>query len=82
MPLTYAGEHLNVNATWWGGFEMGGIKLHAPIDVAIKDNCIHDAFKGMWIDWQAQGIRISGNLMFDNSWMDIHLEVSHGPPHH
>jgi alpha-L-arabinofuranosidase len=63
----------------WGGFEMGGIKLHVPIDVLIKDNCIHKSFKGMWIDWQAQGIRISGNLLFDNSWMDLHLEVSHGP---
>ena len=63
----------------WGGFEMGGIKLHAPIDVLIRDNCIHNSFKGLWIDWQAQGIRISGNLLFDNSWMDLHLEVSHGP---
>jgi len=63
----------------WGGFEMGGIKLHVPIDVLIKDNCIHNTFKGMWIDWQAQGIRITGNLLFDNSWMDLHLEVSHGP---
>ena len=63
----------------WGGFEMGGIKLHAPIDVLIKNNCIHNTFKGMWIDWQAQGIRITGNLLFDNSWMDLHLEVSHGP---
>lgn len=63
----------------WGGFEMGGIKLHAPIDVLIKDNCIHNTFKGLWIDWQAQGIRITGNLLYDNSWMDLHLEVSHGP---
>ena len=63
----------------WGGFEMGGIKLHAPIDVLIKDNCIHNTFKGMWIDWQAQGIRITGNLFYDNSWMDLHLEVTHGP---
>jgi len=63
----------------WGGFEMGGIKLHAPIDVLIKNNCIHNTFKGMWIDWQAQGIRITGNLLFDNSWMDLHIEVSHGP---
>lgn len=63
----------------WGGFEMGGIKLHVPIDVQIIDNCIHNVFKGMWIDWQAQGIRISGNLLYDNSWMDLHVEVSHGP---
>lgn len=63
----------------WGGFEMAGIKLHVPIDVVIKNNHIHNTFKGMWIDWQAQGLRITGNLMYDNSWMDIHLEVSHGP---
>lgn len=63
----------------WGGFEMAGIKLHAAIDVLIKGNCIHDAFKGMWIDWEAQGIRISDNLLYNNSWMDLHLEVSHGP---
>ncbi len=63
----------------WGGFEMAGIKLHAPIDVTISDNCIHNAFKGIWIDWQAQGIRITGNVLYDNSWMDLHLEVSHGP---
>lgn len=63
----------------WGGFEMAGIKLHAPIDVVIKDNCIHNSFKGIWIDWQAQGIRVSKNLLYDNSWMDFHLEVSHGP---
>lgn len=63
----------------WGGFEMAGIKFHAPIDVLIKDNCIHNSFKGIWIDWQAQGIRISGNLLYNNSWMDLHLEVSHGP---
>jgi len=63
----------------WGGFEMGGIKFHAAIDVLIKDNCIHNAFKGIWIDWQAQGIRITGNLLFNNSWMDLHMEVSHGP---
>jgi hypothetical protein len=63
----------------WDGFEMGGIKLHAPIDVLIKDNCIHNAYKGIWIDWQAQGVRITGNLLFDNKWMDLHLEMSHGP---
>ena len=63
----------------WGGFDMAGIKFHAPVDVLIKDNCIHNAFKGIWIDWQAQGIRISGNLLYNNSWMDLHMEVTHGP---
>lgn len=76
----YGNEIYNIyQKRQWGGFEMAGIKLHAPIDVVIRDNCIHDAFKGIWIDWEAQGIRITENLLYDNSWMDIHLEVSHGP---
>jgi alpha-N-arabinofuranosidase len=63
----------------WGGFEMAGIKLHAPIDVIIRDNSIHNSFKGLWMDWQAQGLRVTGNVLYDNTWMDFHLEVSHGP---
>jgi hypothetical protein len=61
------------------GYEMGGIKFHAPVDVVIKNNRIHDSRKGMWLDWMTQGIRISGNLMYNNSVEDIYLEVNHGP---
>ena len=61
------------------GAEMGGIKLHASIDVLIKNNRIHNAGRGIWMDWMAQGTRITGNLCYDNSTDDLFLEVNHGP---
>ncbi len=35
------------------GGEQGGIKLHAAIDTVIEHNLIHDAWRGIWLDWQA-----------------------------
>lgn len=61
------------------GAEVGGIKLHAAIDTIIRDNIIHDSFRGVWLDWQAQGTRICNNIMFGNDSEDILVEVSHGP---
>jgi hypothetical protein len=60
------------------GYEIGGIKLHAPIDVAIVHNRIHDTTLGIWLDWQAQGTRISRNVLYRNL-RDLFIEVSHGP---
>jgi len=60
------------------GWEIGGIKLHAPIDVRITGNYIHDCTLGTWLDWQTQGTRISGNLYSKNE-RDLMVEVSHGP---
>ena len=60
------------------GWEIGGIKLHAPIDVRIAGNYIHDCTLGTWLDWQTQGTRISGNLYCENV-RDLMVEVSHGP---
>lgn len=60
------------------GYEIAGIKLHAAIDVTISDNLIHDCSLGIWLDWQAQGTRVSRNLLFDNN-RDLFVEVSHGP---
>ena len=60
------------------GHEIAGIKLHAPIDVVIRNNHIHDCSLGIWMDWQAQGLRISKNLLYDNN-RDLFIEVSHGP---
>lgn len=60
------------------GHEIGGIKLHAAIDVQIHDNRIHDCSLGLWLDWQTQGTRISRNLFYRNS-RDFFVEVSHGP---
>ncbi len=75
-----------------GGAETAGIKLHAGIDVTIRRNHIHNCIMGVWLDWEAQGARISQNLMHDN-WRpegkeqargamfstDIFIEVGHGP---
>jgi alpha-N-arabinofuranosidase len=61
------------------GAEMGGIKIHAPIDVLIEGNRIHDAFGGIWLDWMAQGTRVTGNLCYRNLDYDLFLEVNHGP---
>jgi hypothetical protein len=61
------------------GAEMGGIKLHAAIDVLIKNNRIHHAGRGLWMDWMAQGTRITGNLCYGNSTDDLFVEVDHGP---
>jgi hypothetical protein len=60
------------------GHEIGGIKLHAAIDVVIRHNRIHDCTLGTWLDWQAQGTRVSRNLYYNNK-RDLYVEVSHGP---
>ena len=60
------------------GYEIGGIKLHAAIDVVIRHNRIHDCSLGMWLDWQTQGTRISRNVFYNNN-RDLFVEVSHGP---
>lgn len=60
------------------GYEIAGIKLHAGIDVQIHDNNIHDCSLGIWLDWQAQGARVSRNLFYNNN-RDIFIEVTHGP---
>lgn len=63
----------------FSGAEVAGIKLHAPIDTLLKNNHIHHCLRGMWMDWQAQGTRITGNLLYSNRGDDIFVEVSHGP---
>ena len=60
------------------GAEIAGIKLHADIDTYIHNNNIHDCVWGTWLDWQAQGVRLSSNLYFNND-NDIWIEVTHGP---
>ena len=60
------------------GAEMAGIKLHAAIDVTIRGNHIYNTCLGLWLDWMAQGTRVSGNLFHDNG-QDLFVEVHHGP---
>ncbi len=61
------------------GAEMAGIKLHAAIDVEIRRNHIFRTCLGLWLDWMAQGARVSGNLFHDNLGQDLFVEVNHGP---
>lgn len=74
------------------GAEIAGIKFHAAIDVIFRRNHIHHSTMGIWCDWEAQGTRITQNLMHDNyapegatgvmgamMSQDIFIEVGHGP---
>jgi alpha-N-arabinofuranosidase len=63
----------------FSGAEMAGIKFHAAIDVQISSNHIYRTCRGIWLDWMAQGARISGNLLHDNHDQDLFVEVDHGP---
>ena len=60
------------------GAEMAGIKLHGAIDVQIVHNRIFLTCRGLWLDWMAQGTRVSRNLFYDND-EDVFVEVDHGP---
>ena len=84
--------HHICNSQQLGGAETAGIKLHAAIDVTIRRNHIHHCIMGVWCDWQAQGTRISQNLLHDNMRpegavpvqgamfsTDVFIEVGHGP---
>ena len=84
-------HHIN-NMQQLGGAEISGIKLHAAIDVVMRRNHIHHSTMGIWCDWEAQGTRISQNLLHDNETpegathaegammsQDIFIEVGHGP---
>lgn len=86
-------HHIN-NKQNLAGAEIGGIKMHAAIDVIYRRNHIHHCTRGLWLDWQAQGTRVTQNLFHDNALPyagedvdlddpglgeDIFIEVSHGP---
>jgi len=63
----------------FSGAEMAGIKFHAAIDTVIQSNHVFRTCRGLWLDWMAQGTRVSGNLFHDNASEDLFLEVDHGP---
>lgn len=76
-------ENNNIFNIWtkrmWTGAEMGGIKIHASIDMTIKNNRLTNCGRGLWLDWMCQGARVTGNLLYNNSSDDIFIEVNHGP---
>jgi alpha-N-arabinofuranosidase len=62
----------------FSGAEMAGIKIHAAIDVEISGNHIYRTCLGIWLDWMAQGTRVTRNLLHDND-TQLFVEVDHGP---
>lgn len=71
----------------FGGFETGAIKLHDAVDVTIKNNVIRRVTKGspgdfcgIWLDWGAQGDRITGNVVYDVPGFALFLQNTHGGP--
>ena len=84
-------HHIN-NKQDLAGAEIGGIKMHAAIDIIIRRNRFHHCTRGLWLDWQAQGTRVTQNIFYKNTppdgteftehlsvAEDIFVEVSHGP---
>lgn len=84
-------HHINNKQDLYG-CEIAGIKMHAAIDVIFRRNHIHHCTRGLWLDWQAQGTRVTQNLFHDNTppegirileimglGEDIYVEISHGP---
>ena len=76
-------EGNHIHGIWvkrqFAGAEIGGIKLHGGIDVLIERNRIHNAGRGLWLDWMTQGTRVTRNLLYDNTTDDVFVEVNHGP---
>ncbi len=69
----------------FGGHESGGIKVHFISDLVIKNNIIRRIhagktgnFPGIWIDWRNQGIRITGNVIYDVDRRAILMEMNRG----
>lgn len=63
----------------FAGAEIAGIKIHAAIDVRIQHNRLCNCGRGLWLDWMAQGTRVTGNLLYRNTTDDLLSEVNHGP---
>jgi hypothetical protein len=62
---------------WW---EFGGIKFHFFFDGLIEGNLIRDnEAHGIWIDNQWRGSRITRNVIINNLWSGINVELGRGP---
>ncbi len=71
-------HHIN-NKQNLAGAEIGGIKMHAAIDVIFRRNHIHHCTRGLWLDWQAQGTRVTQNLFHHNTLPTLENEPDPDP---
>ncbi len=83
-------EDINVRREF-GGEETGGIKIHSPVDITIRNNVLrriyarrvpgkNNDFVALWIDWAGQGTRVTGNVVYDNEAWALYLQNNHGSP--
>jgi alpha-N-arabinofuranosidase len=69
----------------FGGWETAAIKFHNSVDTVISGNLIRGVYHqkqgafGIWIDYANQGIRITGNVIYDTQAATVFLEMNHGP---
>lgn len=63
----------------FNGAEQAAIKFHGAVDMTISNNLIYHNNRGIWLDWMAQGTRITGNKLYDHEHWDVYFEVDHGP---
>ena len=69
----------------FGGWETAAIKFHNSVDTIISGNLIRGVFRqtqgafGIWIDYANQGIRITGNVIYNTEAATVFLEMNHGP---
>jgi hypothetical protein len=62
---------------WW---EFAGIKFHFFFDGLIEGNLVRDnEAHGIWIDNQWRGSRITRNVIINNLWSGINVELGRGP---
>jgi len=69
----------------FGGWETAAIKFHNSVDTVISGNLIRGVYHqqqgafGIWIDYANQGIRITGNVIYNTQAATVFLEMDHGP---
>jgi len=69
----------------FGGWETAAIKFHNSVDTVISGNLIRGVYRqkegafGIWMDWGNQGIRITGNVIYNTEAATVFLEMNHGP---
>ena len=62
---------------WW---EFGGIKFHFFYNGLIKNNLIRDNdAHGIWLDNNFRGSRVTGNVIVNNLWSGVNVELGRGP---
>ena len=69
----------NNTAGWTVGFSGGGMKLVRTSSALIRHNHIHDnAGSGVWCDIDNENCRVQANVVADNAYQGIMIEISYG----